>query len=95
MNHAMLVSNHSDAFVWNQGSYPLKPIRLAAGEVMTIELEWNFGNDAHANDWSVVAYGDGRKGTLHLKHDQDLKSDSFGFIKQRKQYALPSKSQKK
>ena len=88
LNHAMLVSKFEDAFVWNQGSYPLKPIRLAAGEVMTIELEWNFNSDAHANDWSVIAHGDGRKGTLHLKHDQDLKSDSFGFIKQRNEYAL-------
>ena len=88
LNHAMLVSKLEDIFVWNQGSYPLKPIKMAAGEVMKIELEWNFGNDAHASDWSVVAHGDGRKGTLHLKHDKDLKSDSFGFIKQGNEYAL-------
>jgi len=79
----MLVSKIDDMFAWGQGSYALKPIRLGAGEVMKIELEWNFGNDAHANDWSIVAYGDGRKGTLHLKHDLDLKTDTFGFIKQR------------
>ena len=66
-------------------------MRLTAGEVVKIELEWNFDSNAHANDWSIVAYGDGKKGTLHLKHDKDLKSDSFGFIKQRNEYSLKTK----
>ena len=67
--HAILTNKMNEVFVWNQGNYPMKPIKLTAGEVMTIELEWNFSTNSHANDWSVVAHGDGRKGTLHLKHD--------------------------
>ena len=61
---------------------------MLAGEIIKIEMEFNFTTDAHAKDWSLTAYGDGRKGTLHLNHDKNLKSDTFGHI-QRKDPGTP------
>lgn len=67
--HAIVINKVDNVFVWNFGDYNLEPIRMTAGETVKIEMEWNFTNDAHAKDWSLVAYGDGRKGSLHLTHD--------------------------
>ena len=78
--HSLLISSFNNIFVWHYGDYDLEPFQMDAGQIVTIELEWNFSNEAHAKDWSLVAYGDGRVGTLHLAHDKGLKSDSWNHI---------------
>ena len=73
--HAMKLSNVNSGFVWVYGDYSLKPFKMSAGEEIKVELEWNFSNQAHSPDWSIVAYGDGKKGSLSLKHSKGLKSN--------------------
>ena len=75
-----MVSKLDNIFVWHFGDYPLQPIKMTSGDTLKIELEWNFTNESHAKDWSVTAFGDGRPGTLHLKHDNGLTSDFWGHI---------------
>ena len=79
--HAIHVSKLPSLYTWNYGEFQLIPFKIAANEKVNIEVEWNFTNEAHAKDWSIVAYGDGHKGTLHMNHDQNRVSDAFGFIK--------------
>ena len=64
-------------YIWNYGSYELPPFKMTAGQSVAIELEWNFADQAHAKDWSVTMYGDGKEGTLHLAHNKGLTSDSW------------------
>jgi hypothetical protein len=76
--HGIYVDGKLDhVFVWHYGDYPLPPFTMKAGETVSIESEWNFTDDAHAPDWSITAYGDGQKGSLHLTHDKGLKSHSW------------------
>jgi len=53
---------------------------MKSGEEIKLELEWNFTNDAHDQDWSITAYGDQKGDNLHIEHFQGLKSDSMPFI---------------
>ena len=41
--------------MWNYGNYSVDPFKMTAGEEIEIGLEWNFTNEAHAEDWSIVA----------------------------------------
>ena len=75
-----MVNKLDNIFVWHFGDYPLQPIKMTSGDTLKIELEWNFTNESHSKDWSVTAFGDGRPGTLHLKHDNGLTSDFWGHI---------------
>ena len=77
----MKVQGHDLPYVWSYGDYMLEPFTLKAGVPLRVELEWNFTNEAHAKDWSLVAHGTERPGTLHLTHDRGLKSDFWGHIK--------------
>ena len=54
--------------VWDYGSLNFEPFMMSAGEEIEILLEWNFTSEAHANDWSLVAYGDKSGDTLSLTH---------------------------
>ena len=60
---------------------------MKAGEEIKVEVEWNFTNEAHAKDWAVTAYGDGKKGSLHMTHDKGTKSDSWHPIPRKEEPA--------
>lgn len=75
--HAILVDKIDKPQIFNFGDKALAPFDLKAGETAQVEVEWNFTNDAHARDWSVTAFGDGKKGSLSLTHNKGLKSDSW------------------
>jgi len=78
--HAIAISTLPNTYIWNFGEYEMEPFTVQAGESVTIEMEWNFSNEAHAKDWSITAYGNGKTGTLHLAHDRGLKSDFWTTI---------------
>lgn len=69
------------------GDKELPPFNMRAGETVTVEVEWDFTSEAHAKDWSVTAFGDGAKGTLHLTHDKGIKSDSWHPIPRKEEAA--------
>ena len=54
-------------------------------------MEWNFTNEAHAKDWSLVAHGNGKKGSLKLKHERNLRTDTFGAVKKQSAPSTPPK----
>lgn len=87
----MKLSNLESAFVWVYGDYSLKPFKMTPGQEIKIELEWNFTNEAHSNDWSIVAFGDGGKNSLTLKHMKGLRPDSFSHIKRQAPIVHPVK----
>ena len=70
----------ADLFVWHYGERYVEPFDMTAGEEIMVELEWNFSNAAHANDWSLVAFGEGAKGNLHISHSRGKTSDTLPFI---------------
>ena len=78
--HGLKLSVFDTKFIWNFGEYEMEPFKMSANETVSIELEWNFSNEAHDKDWSITAFGDGSLGTLHLAHDQGLKTDSWNHI---------------
>ena len=75
--HAVKTSKMAEPKAFSFGDQPLAPFDMRAGDTVKVEVEWNFTNEAHANDWSVTAFGDGKKGSLHLTDDKGSKSDSW------------------
>lgn len=69
MKHAVKTSKMNEPQAFSFGDKPVAPFDMRAGDIVKVEVEWNFTNEAHANDWSVTAFGDGKKGSLHLTHD--------------------------
>jgi len=80
--------------IFDFGDKALAPFDLKAGEEAKVEVEWNFTNDAHARDWSVTAFGDGKKGSLKLTHNKGLKSDSWHPIVRKESVKKPVSSVK-
>ena len=57
-------------FGWNgfrEGSFPMKPYAIKAGETVELLTKWNWNNQNVARDWSVTAWGD--KGKVTVAHD--------------------------
>jgi hypothetical protein len=78
LQHAIKVVNKlPDYASFKYGDKGLQPFDMAEGETVQIEVEWNFQTEAHPNDWSLTAFGDGDKGTLHLTDSKGEKSDSW------------------
>lgn len=64
---------------------------MKAGESVKIELEWNFTTDAHANDWSVVAYGSkAGDNNLELTHFKKKTSSKMPYIKKQTDGQTPN-----
>mmetsp|Transcript_17530 Transcript_17530/g.22220 ORF Transcript_17530/g.22220 Transcript_17530/m.22220 type:complete len:279 (-) Transcript_17530:520-1356(-) len=88
--HAIVVSKSDDVNVFSFGDKALAPFDMKAGETVKVEVEWNFTNEAHAKDWSVSAFGDGSKGSLHLTHDKGYRSDSWRPIPRQEPIKKPA-----
>ena len=53
---------------WTHGAYDLRPIKMAAGETLTLNLEVDLRNPdtVLSTDWSVVAWAE--KGAVKVTH---------------------------
>ena len=80
--HSMYIESKypADLFVWHYGERYVEPFDMTAGEEIMVELEWNFGSQAHANDWSLIAFGEGPSGNLHMTHSRGKTTDAFPYI---------------
>lgn len=87
IKHAAKISTMKEPLGFSFGDKELPPFNMRAGETVTVEVEWDFTSEAHAKDWSVTAFGDGAKGTLHLTHDKGIKSDSWHPIPRKEEAA--------
>jgi len=85
--HAVKTSKMAKPEAFMFGDKALAPFEMKAGESIDVEVEWNFASEAHAADWSVTAFGGGKKGSLHMTHAKDTKSESWHPIPRKEEPA--------
>lgn len=85
-----MTSKMAEPASFSFGDKALTPFDMRAGEEISVEVEWNFTNEAHAKDWSITAFGDGKKGSLHMVHDKGTKSESWHPIPRKEEPAKKS-----
>ena len=91
LKHAVKTSKMDEPAAFSFGDKALAPFDMRAGDEIKVEVEWNFTNEAHAKDWSVTAFGDGKKGSLHMTHDKGTKSDSWHPLPRKEEPAKKNK----
>ena len=75
-----LIINHAtrERMNWENGSNWLPKMSLKAGQVIDIEVEFNFDIAGITKDWSVSAWGE--SGPVTVTHESGSTSDSLPFV---------------
>ena len=78
MKHVVLNKSTREKIAWENGSIWLPKLFVEAGEVVEIEVEFNWDRTGITKDWSVTAWGE--KGGVSVNHLSGFESDSLPYV---------------